>query len=92
MIRELSTMSTLIAAGRIRLGMTRNELHDLLGPPEKEGGTSGKYTISSIYMYGDVQFVFAQARTAADCEKQGLQYVYVDDSLEELEEPLFLLR
>ena len=71
--------------------MTRQELHNLLGRPDKEGGTSRKHKMASIYMYGDVQFVFPQARTLGESEPQGLLYVYVDEGVEGVEEPLFLL-
>jgi hypothetical protein len=49
MTHKLDAISDLIGHGRIGLGMTRSELHDLLGPPNEEGGTSRKYTRPSIY-------------------------------------------
>jgi hypothetical protein len=92
MIRKLDAVYDLIGNGQIRLGMTRSELHGVLGPPDEEGGTSRKYKISSICKYGDVQFVFPIARTAAESDGQGLMYVYVDDDVEGVEEPRFLLQ
>ncbi len=91
MIRKLDVINDFVATGRIKLGMTRKDMQALLGPAEKEGGTSRKYRLPSVYLYGDVQFVFPQARTVADCEIQGLRCIYVEDSLDELKEPLFLL-
>src|SRR5690242_18592219 len=90
MIQKLDTISDFIAKGRVRLGMTRAELHGILGPPDDEGGTSRKYRIPSIYKYGDVQFVFPDARAVEESESQGLLYVYVDDDVDGVEEPLFL--
>lgn len=58
MIQKLEAVADLIGQGRVRLGMSRSELHDLLGRPDQEGGTSRKYRTPSIYKYGDVQFVF----------------------------------
>jgi hypothetical protein len=92
MIHKLDAVLHLIHMGQIRLGMTRTELLSVLGQPDEEGGTSRKYKRSSIYKYGDVQFVFPNASTAAESEQQGLQYVYVDDDVEDVKEPLFLLR
>jgi hypothetical protein len=92
MIHQLDAISDFIAKGRLRLGMTRAELHGILGPPDEEGGTSRKYRMPSIYKYGDVQFVFPGARSVEESESQGLLYVYVDDDVEGVEEPLFLLQ
>jgi hypothetical protein len=91
MIHKLDAISDLIGNGRIRLGMTRAELHDLLGPPNEEGGASRKYTRPSIYKYGEVQFVFPGARSVQESESQGLLYVYVDD-VDGVDEPVFLLQ
>ncbi len=91
MIQKLEAVADLIGQGRVRLGMSRSELHDLLGRPDQEGGTSRKYRTPSIYKYGDVQFVFPGAKSAADGESQGLLYAYVDDDVDGLDEPMFLL-
>ena len=72
--------------------MTRKELQTCLGVPDEVGGTSRKYSVPSIFMYGDVQFVFPQAKTLAESDSQGLRYVYVDEGIEGVEEPMFLLR
>jgi len=91
MIQRLEAIADLIGQGRVRLGMTRSELLDLLGRPDQEGGTSRKYRMPCIYKYGDVQFVFPGAKSVQEGESQGLLYAYVDDGVEGLEEPLFLL-
>jgi outer membrane protein assembly factor BamE (lipoprotein component of BamABCDE complex) len=90
MIKKLEVVSKLIAEGQIRLGMTREELRAILGPPDDEGGTSRKYKFTSIYKYGDVQFVFPAARTEAESKRQGLLFVYLDDDV--CDEPFYLLR
>jgi hypothetical protein len=92
MIHKFDTISDFIAQGHVRLGMTRAELHVILGPPDDEGGTSRKYRMPSIYKYGDVQFVFPGARSVEESGSQGLLYVYVDDNVDGVEEPLFLLQ
>ena len=92
MIKKLDMVSELISKGGILLGMTRKDLQIVLGQPDKEGGVSRKHKIPAIYKYGDIQFVFPAARTPLDGETQGLCYVYVDDDVEEVEEPIFLLK
>jgi hypothetical protein len=92
MIHKLDAVSDLIGKGQIKLGITRMELRGMLGPPDEEGGTSRKYKVSSIYKFGDIQFVFPDARTAMEAKAQGLLYIYVDDDLDGIEEPLFLLK
>ena len=91
MIQKLETIAELVNRGRVRLGMTRSELHQLLGRPDQEGGTSRKYPVPCIYKYGDVEFVFPVAKSAKQTESRGLLYVYVDDGIDDLQEPLFLL-
>ena len=91
MIRNIELISGLITQGRIRIGMTRAELHALLGKPDEEGGTSRKYRTPCIYKYGDVQFIFPISKSVHESEAEGLQYVYVDD-FGEVEAPLFLLQ
>jgi hypothetical protein len=92
MIQKLDFVADLIRNGQVRLGMTRRELQALMGVPDDVGGTSRKYHFPSIFMYGDVQFVFPSAKSQEETVMQGLCYVYVDDSVEGVEEPLFLLR
>ena len=92
MIQKLQLVSELIDRGRIRLGMTRQELEAVLGVPDYAGGTTRKYRIPSIWKYGDVEFVFPAARSLLNSEAQGLVYVYVDTGVEGVEEPIFLLR
>jgi hypothetical protein len=92
MIQKLDLVSGLIDSGQIRLGMSRQELQAILGAPDEVGGTSRKYKVDSIFKYGDVQFVFPPARTLAESESQGLRYVYVDEGMEEVGEPIYVLR
>jgi hypothetical protein len=92
MIRKLDIVSDLIRDGRLRLGMTRQELEAALGIPDEVGGTSRKYQVPSIWKYGDVEFVFPAAKSLLESEGQGLLYVYVDDGVEGVEQPIYLLR
>jgi hypothetical protein len=44
--------------GPVRLGMTREQLRQILGDPAATGGTSRKYRVPSILKYGDLEFLF----------------------------------
>lgn len=92
MIQKLDLVSDLIRAGKIGLGMTRQELEAVLGIPDDVGGTSRKYRIPSILKYGDVEFVFPAAKSSPETNTQGLRFVYVDDGVEGVDEPIYLLR
>jgi hypothetical protein len=92
MINKLDIVSNLIRGGQLRLGMTRQELETVLGVPTEVGGTSRKYLSPSIWKYGDVEFVFPVAKSVVESEGQGLLYVYVDDGVEGVENPIYLLR
>jgi hypothetical protein len=92
MIEKLDLVSDLIRGGQIRLGMTRQELEAVLGIPDAVGGTSRKYRTPSILKYGDVEFVFPVAKSPVESKSQGLLYVYVDDGVEGVEKPIYLLR
>ena len=92
MVTQLAQIQTLIDAGRIRVGMTRKELFEILGVPDDEGGTSRKFKHPSIYKYGDVQFVFPQCRNSTELDSQGLLYVYLDEDSEHRDRPVFLLQ
>jgi hypothetical protein len=92
MIRKLESVSGLIAARRIALGMTRGELRAILGTPDELDGASRKYNWPCIYMYGEIQFVFPRASSGRECQTQGLLYAYVADAVDGVEGPLFLLR
>jgi hypothetical protein len=91
MIRNLELISRMINQGQINIGMTREQLHDLLGTPDEEGGDSKTYRAPCIFKYGDIQFVFPVSRSVNKSRQQGLQYVYIDDA-GEVETPLFLLQ
>lgn len=43
---------------RIRIGMTREEVVEALGPPDDVGGTSRKYPTPAIYKYGKIELHF----------------------------------
>jgi hypothetical protein len=42
----------------VSLGITREELINILGKPEDTGGTSRKYKTPSVYKYNDIQYFF----------------------------------
>ncbi len=44
--------------GPVRLGMSRAQVQELLGPPDDVGGTSRKYRTPSTWKYGDIEFYF----------------------------------
>ena len=91
MIRNFDRISDLIRNGQIRLGMTRDELETILGKPDVLGNTSRKYRFPSLWKYGDVEFVFPPARNRDESAEQTLLYVYVDDGIEGVDEPIFML-
>jgi hypothetical protein len=62
-----------IRSGRLRRGLTRNEVKALLGEPDAVGCTSRRYRTPSCYRYGDVQLFFGLR--AAD----GLTMVFSED-------------
>ena len=43
---------------KVRMGMLRQEVLALLGPPDQVGGTSRKYRVPSIFKYGQVELHF----------------------------------
>jgi len=75
----LESVSALIQAGRIRMGMTRAELRALLGEPEDVGCTSRKDKVPSVWKYGEVEFAFPPAKSAREADSHGLYLVYVDE-------------
>ena len=77
---SLESISALIKAGQIRIGMTRIELRTLLGEPDTAGGASRKNKVPSIWQYGEVEFSFPPARSIRVAEHHGLYLVYVDET------------
>src|SRR5262245_2381004 len=47
----------------IHLGMTRDEVSSLLGPPDDTGGTSRKHRTPAIWRYGELEFHFGPRPT-----------------------------
>src|SRR5262249_7130465 len=92
MIEQFDEVAEVIRTGRITLHTTRKELITLLGAPPAEGGQSRKYPVPCVWKYGDVQFVFPRARNRAQADAQCLEYVYVDEGVGDLAQPLFLLK
>jgi hypothetical protein len=43
---------------RIRIGMTRDEVIEALGPPDDVGVTSRKHRTPSIFKYGEIELHF----------------------------------
>jgi hypothetical protein len=77
---SLETISALIKAGQIRLGMTRTELRTLLGEPDAMGCFSPKNKVPPVWKYGEVEFSFPPARFLRVAEHHGLDLVYVDET------------
>ena len=69
----------MIASGQIRLGMTRDELHAVLGEPDDVGLTSNRYPVPCDWKYGDVEFIYPPAKSARHAQTHGLQMIYVDE-------------
>ena len=58
---------------QVRIGMTRDEIVAVLGPPDDKGCTSRKYRTPSIYKYGDIELHFEPWKTGR------LRLVYTED-------------
>lgn len=50
-------------AKKVRIGMTRQEVLEILGEPETTGGVSRRHNTPSIYKYGCVELHFEQPTT-----------------------------
>jgi hypothetical protein len=48
---------------RLHLGMTREEVIAVLGPPDDRGGTFRKYKTPSIFKYGQIEVYFEPWKT-----------------------------
>ena len=55
---SLQSFLTTGVLGPVHLGMTRDQVRQLLGVPDQEGGTSRKYRIPVILRYGDLEFLY----------------------------------
>ena len=58
--------------GPVRLGMSRAQVHGLLGPPDDTGGTSRRYRTPAIWKYGDIEFHFGRR------DDDRLHLIYLD--------------
>lgn len=47
-----------VSFGKLKIGMTKADVRELLGPPEAWGGTSRKYREPCIWKYGTLQLTF----------------------------------
>lgn len=56
--RRPRSLPSVDVTGRIRIGMTRAEVIEALGPPDDVGGTSRKYRTPSIFKYGEIELHF----------------------------------
>lgn len=43
---------------KVQVGMTREEVKQILGEPDDFGGVSRKYRTPRVYKYGDIQYFF----------------------------------
>jgi hypothetical protein len=65
--QQVAAFQAMIAAGRIGLGMTREEVRAVLGEPDAMGCTSRRYRTPSCYRYGAVDVFFGpRARDGLD--------------------------
>ena len=46
--------------GPVCLGLTRADIYQLCGPPDRMGGTSRRYPVPCIWQYGDIEIHFEQ--------------------------------
>ena len=58
--------------GPVRLGMSRAQVQELLGPPVSSGGTSRRYRTPAIRKYGDIELHFGRR------EDDRLHLIYLD--------------
>ena len=68
---------------KIRLGMTRKEVADVLGDPDDTGATSRKYRTPAIYKYGEIELHFEPWKSGT------LTMVYTEDEIS-TQQTLFL--
>lgn len=57
----------------LRLGMSRDELRDVLGDPHETGGTSRKHKRPLIWWYAGIEFHFGHP------PEDGLRLIYSDN-------------
>jgi hypothetical protein len=48
---------------KLRVGMTREEVAEAVGPPDDTGGTSRKYKTPAIFRYGQIELCFQPWKT-----------------------------
>jgi hypothetical protein len=58
---------------KLRIGMSRQEVVEALGPPDAVGGESRKYKTGCVYKYGDIELHFAPWKAGT------LVMVYTED-------------
>ena len=74
------TIMRLIEAGEIRLGMTKAQVREVLGPPAVWGGTSRRYCEPSIWKYGAIEFWFETRPGRISWPGPALKGVYAENS------------
>jgi len=79
-IKKLAEIQEHINDGSIALGMTKNDLKNILGQPTDWGATSRKQKAPLVWKYEDVEFGFSRGSE----NEQELCMVYVDDGVEAL--------
>jgi hypothetical protein len=68
-----------IEEGTIRLGMTKAEVRQLLGPPDDWGNTSRKYREPSIWLYRQIEIWFERRPYRTPFPGPPLIGVYTED-------------
>ncbi|HEY8505168.1 MAG TPA: hypothetical protein VIL46_11345 [Gemmataceae bacterium] len=80
MAREIDPIiRQLVREGKIRLGMTKAEIRELLGPPDQWGNTSRKHREPSIWMYGRTEFWFERIPRRTPWPGPKLVGLYTED-------------
>lgn len=52
-------MEAMAGLAKVKIGMTRDEVVNILGQPDDMGGTSRKYKTPCVYLYGTIELHFA---------------------------------
>jgi hypothetical protein len=71
--RQIAAFRELIAAGRLRRGMTCAEVKEALGEPDAVGCSSRRYPAPSCFVYGHLQLFFGPRA------RDGLTMVFSED-------------
>ena len=86
-IERLSEVQEHLDEGRIVPGMSKIDVKHVMGKPDAWGATSRKQRVPLIWKYGDVEFGFTPGKEP----DQELCMIFIDDGVDGVEEPMFLM-